>query len=48
MRFEDGLRVQLYTLNDYYADVYYDHIENEVIKIVGFRSNEILAKFIRL
>jgi hypothetical protein len=38
-RDEDGLRVQLYRLSDFYVEVFYDQVKN---KITLYQSNAIL------
>ena len=46
-RFEDGLTVQLYRLNNFYVEVFYDAVENRIVKYHAFNTVGQLANYLR-
>jgi hypothetical protein len=46
IRFEGEHTVQLYSLNDFYVEVYYSPKGNRIIKLVSFRSTKLLDPFL--
>lgn len=46
-REEDGLKVQLYRLDSFYVEVYYDPVGNEITRYRSFKSSGELAPYVR-
>jgi hypothetical protein len=47
-RDEDGLKVQLYRLDSFYVEVFYDPKENKITRYRSFKSPGQLAPYLRL
>ena len=47
-RDEDGLKVQLYGVNDFYVEVYYDPKANEIVRYRSFKSSGQLGPYIKM
>jgi hypothetical protein len=45
-RREDGWLVLLYSLPGFYAEVFYDGLDNRIVKIRGFNSLQPLAAYL--
>jgi hypothetical protein len=45
-RTEGECRINLYNLGEFYAEVFYNHVSNEIVNIKGFRSRSLLAPYI--
>jgi hypothetical protein len=48
MRSEPGHKILLYRLHDFYAEVFYDEQQNEIVRIKGFRANSNLVPYMLL
>jgi len=47
-RDEDGLKVQLYRLDGFYVEVYYDPQGNKITRYRSFKSSGQLAPYVKL
>ena len=47
-RDEDGLKVQLYRLDSFYVEVYYDPKENKITRYRSFESPGQLVPYVKL
>ncbi|HTE01448.1 MAG TPA: hypothetical protein VK668_19310 [Mucilaginibacter sp.] len=47
-REEGGIKVQLYSLEDFYVEVYYDPVNNRILRFRAFKRLHILAPFIKI
>lgn len=48
VRFEDGLKIALYSHPDFYAEVFYDGASNQIVRSRAFNSAAPLAAYIHL
>ena len=47
-RDEEGLKVQLYRLDSFYVEVFYDPVGNEIMRYRSFKSPGQLAPYVKL
>ncbi|TSJ38912.1 hypothetical protein FO440_20660 [Mucilaginibacter corticis] len=45
-REENGLAVQLYTVNSFYVEVFYDQLENKLVRFHAFSSKNFLVPYL--
>jgi hypothetical protein len=45
-RSEAGMTVQLYSLEAFYAEVFYDPLRNEIKRVRSFKSTRLLAPYL--
>jgi|GEM_PF-803502 hypothetical protein len=46
-RIEDAITVQLFSISNFYAELYYDHCRNEIVRIRPFKSRELLDPYLQ-
>ncbi|MDB5141071.1 MAG: hypothetical protein JWR12_2987 [Mucilaginibacter sp.] len=45
-REDNGLKVQLYSLNDFFVEVFYDPVANKILRFRAFKSYELLQPYL--
>ena len=46
-RGEDQFKVQLYSLGNFYVEVFYEKQNNEIVRIRSFRTTRLLAPYLK-
>jgi len=46
-RMEGKVTVQLYSVSNFYAELYYDRVENSIIKIRPFNNKDLLEPYLQ-
>jgi len=45
-REENGLRVQLYSINSFFVEVFYDGLANKIIRFRAFKTYDLLTPYL--
>jgi len=45
-REENGLRVQLYSIDTFYVEVFYDGTANKIVRLRAFKSTNLLTPYL--
>ncbi|QXV63706.1 hypothetical protein INP83_11350 [Mucilaginibacter sp. 21P] len=45
-RTDDQFTIQLYSIGSFYAEIFYDNLQNKIVKIRGFRSTTLVEPYL--